>query len=307
MVDRRKFPFALPIVPILIEPCFAAFERLFRCFIHHALRGFHVTAFHSVIVFLVTLGKLHAAPRFNLPRRLREILLRVRGNDELALALYVVEIPADLGDVIRGLPVVLPAGGCLPAFAAAVTLVHSKIRRAAVADALCHFEDHVRARVRLADHIEHVCARCRVRPAAVLQVAQRRCVLIHAAVIRVKDHILRAALREVIRHEVEAAAAHVNVGLAKLRVLVLEQASDLLDGRFRRCDLLRDDIIALAVGMLRTISLVFAENGRKWCSFDVDFSSSVGYTTYITAAEKFHGRVDAHGSKNRSGSFFIRK
>ena len=133
-----KLPFTFPVISVLVEPCFAAFERLFRCFIHHALRGFHVTAFHSVIVFLVALRKL-------------------------------------------------------------------------------------------------------------------------------------------------------------------------LDGRLRRRDLLRDDIVTLTIGMLRTISLVFAENGRKRYAFDVDFSSSVGYTTYITAAEKFHGRVDAHGSKNRSGSFFIRK
>ena len=110
-------------------------------------------------IFEFAHGKAHAVPRFNLPRRLREILLRVCGDDELALSLYVVEIPANLGDVIRGLPVVLPAGGCLSAFAASITLVHGKIRRAAVADALRHFEDHVRARVRLADHIEHVCLR----------------------------------------------------------------------------------------------------------------------------------------------------
>ena len=78
------------------------------------------------------------------------------------------------------------------------------------------------------------------------------------------------------------------------------------------CQAMHGDKIAhllhrFAEGELRTISPVFAENGRKRHPFDVDFSSSVGYTTYITAAEKFHGRVDAHGSKNRSGSFFIRK
>lgn len=60
----------------------------------------------------------------------------------------------------------------------------------------------------------------------------------------------------------------------------------------------------LALGAPDTIRLVFT---KKRNSVNVDLSASIGYTTNITAAEKFHGRVDAHGSKNRSGSFFIRK
>ena len=58
------------------------------------VRHTHIRLRCQYLVGIVAHGKAHAAPRFNLPRRLREILLRVCGDDELALALYVVEIPA---------------------------------------------------------------------------------------------------------------------------------------------------------------------------------------------------------------------
>ena len=168
----------------------------------------------------------------NFPRCLWQIVNRLCGNYQFALADYTVEILSDLSHIICGLSIVLPAGRGFPACSASVALVDHEICCTVILYCFCRFKDYIRPCCRFSNNIQDIRACGGVRPVPASQEVESGQVYVLRPVVRVKKIVLNSLFRKKLSSKVKFPPAYIYIRFFKMYVLVLEQCRYLFDRGF---------------------------------------------------------------------------